>query len=327
MPGLESFGQTTVSGEQIGSVLPFLLGLPLGALGGYAYRGWRDQHPGKWLPWLSGDPNVGGPWLDVEPIVGATYGSAARHLEGAVPALTERESRRLGHALIQSAIQEVSDAASSYPAAAYVWSLDAPGPSPTPGVELMPETTIVPFSSYAQAIDYVRTNAAMPHVSAQAPHVAIAVFDRASAHWPNPVSWTKSDDPTTESLIAQHVASLAPTRAAGDRVGAWGTSIGTAIDDVRDRAQSLATRRAGDVVGVIHTSRDGLWHTLAFRSTDDADDWLGTATQDPAGYTYAAYYDKQDYSWPHPVNEKLGGAAAQARPGSSIRREIATTSR
>ena len=71
VPGLESFGQTTVSGEQIGSVLPFLLGLPLGALGGYAYRGWRDQHPGKWLPWLSGDPNVGGPWLDVEPIVGA----------------------------------------------------------------------------------------------------------------------------------------------------------------------------------------------------------------------------------------------------------------
>ena len=137
--------------------------------------------------------------------------------------------------------------------------------------------------------------------------------------------WHKDDDPSYAGLIAQQIAKWATraTRTAGD----YGTSIGTAIGDVRDRAQSLATRRAGDVVGVIHTSRDGLWHTLAFRSTDDADDWLGTATQDPAGYTYAAYYDKQDYSWPHPVNEKLGGAAAQARPGSTIRREIATTSR
>jgi hypothetical protein len=126
-------------------------------------------------------------------------------------------------------------------------------------------------------------------------------------------------------VIAQQAAKTGPTRTAGDYVGAQ-TSIGTAIDDVRSRAQSLATKRAGNVIGVIHTLKDGLWHALAFRNADDADDWLGTATHDPASFTYAAYYDKEDYQWPHPVNEKIGGLGASKPPGAPIRREIATTS-
>jgi hypothetical protein len=106
------------------------------------------------------------------------------------------------------------------------------------------------------------------------------------------------------------VAQYAPTRTAGDYVGAdlRGTSIGTALGDVRDRARALANKRAGDVVGVIHTTKDNLWHALAFRNVDDADDWL--ETQDQPAYTYAAYYDKNDATWPNPVVEKIGGLRA-----------------
>jgi hypothetical protein len=70
---------------------------------------------------------------------------------------------------------------------------------------------------------------------------------------------------------------------------------------------------------VIHTAKDGLWHTLAFRTSDDADDWLGTATHDLSAFTYAAYYDKDDYSWPHPVNEKIGGGRVASRATTSGR--------
>jgi hypothetical protein len=180
----------------------------------------------------------------------------------------------------------------------------------------------MPFSSLNQAIDYMRSRI---HTD----HVALALFDTASPHWPNPVGWTKSDDPVYEPVIAQHVAKSAPpARTAGDYGGGYSrqTTIGTAIDDVRIRAQSLANKRAGSVIGVIHTVKDGLWHALSFRNEDDADDWLGTATQDPASYTYAAYYDKDDVAWPHPVNEKIGGLRASKPPGQPIRRELATTS-
>jgi hypothetical protein len=94
-----------------------------------------------------------------------------------------------------------------------------------------------------------------------------------------------------------------------------------ALDDLRARAEALAAKRAGVVIGVIHTSRDGLWHTLAFRSEDDADDWLDTATQDPASYTYASYFNKSDPRfWPHAVIEKISGM--RSPPGTDIRRPV-----
>ena len=74
----------------------------------------------------------------------------------------------------------------------------------------------------------------------------------------------------------------------------------------------------GNVVGVIHTTKDGLWHVLSFRDADDADDWLNSATQDQASYVYAAYFDKLGQSWPDPYIEKIGGFGPQApglRPG------------
>jgi hypothetical protein len=85
------------------------------------------------------------------------------------------------------------------------------------------------------------------------------------------------------------------------------------MDDVRARAKSLAAKRAGSVIGVIHTAKDNLWHALAFHDVDDADDWFGTATHDPGAFTYAAYFDKEDVLWPRPLNEKVGQPRGSAK--------------
>ena len=220
----------------------------------------------------------------------------------------------------------MSREAASYPAEAYVWKLDAPSVAPfagsTPGstVTLEGTTSIAPFSSQSEALDYLRE-------VAQSRPVALAMFERSSPHWPNPVAWRKSSEPAHEQVIAQHVSNQSTTQASGAYVGAdTGTGIGAALDEVRRRAQTLAEKRAGNVIGVIHTSKDGLWHTLAFRTSDDADDWLGTATHDPASYTYAAYYDKEDVQWPHPVNEKIGVTRSAPEALDIFRRAPATTS-
>lgn len=350
VPRLESFGHTAVSGDaQVGQVLPFFLGLPLGALGGYFLRRWQESHPGQVLPGVpAGTPPspeipatsastppttagdygyaVGGPWLDIEPTVGGPWldvvgcDSGADYVVGG-PWLDivsgqdgDRARRRAWpqtKALIQSAIREVTDIASSMPANAYVWSLDPPGTSPSPHVILEGTTYIEAFPSAAEALEYMRQRI-------QTPHVALALFDRTSSHWPNPISWTKSNNPEHGPVIAQQAAKYAPPRAAGDVVGAypWHTTIGSALDDVRTRAQALASKRAGSVIGVIHTARDNLWHALAFHEVNDADDWFGAATQEPRAFTYAAYFDKDDVLWPRPLNEKIGRPQARRRETS-----------
>lgn len=360
--GLESFGHTSVSGDAyVGQLLPFFLGLPLGGLGGYFLRKWQEGHPGQALPGIppgtlpgpyipgaqpspssvkaSGDYSIGGPWLDIEPVyeedfpgvtvVGGDYGGGYTVGGPWLDLVGAQADDRLGFrswpqtkALIQSAIKEVTEAAGMTPGAvAYVWSLDPPPASPSyvgsSVVTLEGTTEIMSFNSVVEALDYMRERI-------RTPHVALALFDRTSAHWPNPTSWTKSNDPAYEPVIAQQASKYAPTGAAGEYVGAWPSKVGTALDDVRGRAQVIATKRDGRVIGVIHTVKDNLWHALAFNHADDADDWLGTATQDPAGYTYAAYYDKDDYLWPHPVNEKIGGPRARSKPGGTIRRGAAT---
>ncbi len=354
VPGLESFGHTTVSGDAyVGQMWPFFLGLPLGGVAGYFLRKWQEGHPGQAVPGLppgalpapkipagppapppktSGDYDyaVGGPWLDIEPVVGGpwldivgqdygqdygagyTVGGPWLDIVGAQVDDTARtRAWPQTKALIQSAIKEVRDASAQMPASAYVWSLDPPSPhleggyyvtDPSRTVVLEGTTFIESFPSVTEALERMRQRI-------HTPHVALALFDRTSPHWPNPTSWTKSNDPAHEHVIAQQAAKYAPARAAGDYVGAvpWTTTVGAAIDDVRSRAQSLANKRAGRVIGVIHTTKDNLWHALAFNNEDDADDWLNTATQDQAAYTYAAYFDKDDATWPHPVIEKIGG--------------------
>jgi hypothetical protein len=141
------------------------------------------------------------------------------------------------------------------------------------------------------------------------------MFER-SFRWPNPTAWHKSDEPEHEMMIAEYLASKSGTRTAGDY---YGTAVGAAIDDVRERAKSIANKRAGNVVGVIHTSKDGNWHALAFRNEDDADDWITLATQNPSTYTYAAYFDKQDATWPNPVIENVSGM--RSPPGTGLPRK------
>jgi hypothetical protein len=313
----------------------------------------RDMNVSVGGPWLDIEPMVGGPWYDIEPMVGGpwydiesaaiggpwldieepayTIGGPWLDVVGANDDRARMRAWPQTKALIQSAINEVSASANQAPAEAYVWSLDPPNPhlegayaASDPYRRPLPPqgmTNVVPFSSPAQALDYMRERI-------QTPHVALALFDRRSSHWPNPTNWTKSNAPEHEPIIAQQIARSASPRTAGDYGDASfrRTSVGAALDDVRARAQTIANKRAGSVVGVIHTTKDGLWHALAFRNADDADDWLGTATQDPAAYTYAAYYDKQDFSWPHPVNEKIGGERTVAQPGQPIRRAPATAS-
>jgi len=378
--GMEHFQRANVSGDHVGSLWPFLLGLPLGGLGGYFLRRWQEpagtqvvplreavrpllpgQQPapktageyvgGPWLDLVGQDldgynngyggysigcppgvggysigcpPGVGGPWLD---LTGQDYNDgddgSGGYSVGCPPLVGAVDAWPQTKALIQSAIDDVTREAANHPAEAYVWVLDAPTSASYAGrtegsvVTLEGTTNVVPFSSQGEALNYLRE-------VAQTRPVALAMFERSSAHWPNPVAWRKSREPEHESVIAQRVANRSPTQTSGTYTGA-DTMVGAAVDDVRRRAQALAERRAGNVIGVIHTSKDGLWHVLAFRTADDADDWLGTATQEPASYTYAAYYDKQDFQWPHPVNEKIGGTQAPSRPGS-IRREVGTTS-
>lgn len=344
--GMEHFMRTTVGcspsvgcDPQVGALWPFFLGLPLGGLGGYALRRWQEPNSARALvpplrdavrpllppspaPKSSGDPYVGGPWLD---LVGQDYGYSDGYGEPYVggpwldivgaQADDRRRSWPQTKALIQSAISDVTSHAASYPAEAYVWTLDAPARSPYAGsmpnsvVMLEGTTNIVPFSSQGEALAYLRE-------VAQTRPVALAMFERSSPHWPNPTAWRKSDQPEHESVIAQHVASQSTTHASGTYAGA-DASISAALDDVRRRAQTLADKRAGTVIGVIHTSKDGLWHTIAFRSADDADDWLNTATQDQGAYTYAAYFDKDGDSWPSPYIEKIGGFRESRRTGTA----------
>ena len=358
--GLESYGHAFVSGDaQVGSFWPFLAGLPLGLLGGYAYRGWQDKHPGQWIPGIAGDPSVGawvdmvgpqvggpwvdmvgpqvgGPWVDmVGPQVGGPWvdmvgdtwvditGDGAYTIGGpwvdvvGSQMSSHVDERALRHhqwpqirSLIQSAINETSQAATQGPAEAYVWSLDPPGPSTMPGVVLEGMTFVTPFSSHAEALDYMRSRI-------QTPHVALALFDRRSPHWPNPVNWTKSNDPTYEPIIAAQAA-----KAPGPRMAGWsggrGDRVSSALDDLRSRAQSIANKRAGQVVGVVHTTRDNLWHAFAFGSQDDADDWLDSATRDQGAYTYAAYFDKADATWPRAVIEKIGGTRTRALTSGAV---------
>ena len=273
---------------------------------------WLDmvgpQVGGPWLDMVG--PQVGGPWLDM---VGPQVGGPWLDIVGAQTDDARRRSWPQTRALIQSAMDDVKNYVASFPAAeAYVWSLDAPASGPytsQSGAIITPEgtTNVVPFSSQAEALKYLR------EVALTKP-VALAMFERSSPHWPNPIAWRKSDQPEHMQVIAQHVASRSPTQTSGTYAGA-DTVIGAAIDDVRRRAQSLADRRAGNVIGVIHTSKDGLWHTLAFRTADDADDWLNTATQDQESYTYAAYFDKEGDSWPAPYIEKIGGVRPARRTG------------
>lgn len=309
-------------GTQVGHwLLPLALGVPAGAAAGYYYRKWQEAHPGKIVPWISGEGvghSVGAPWVDM---VGATDDVARRH---AWPKTK---------ALIHSAISDVVPYGPD-PDKAYVWVLISDELS-SPG--LHGRAQIMPFDSPEQALVEMRAWIQDGRT------VAAALFDKTSPHWPNPVGWHKSDDPMHEPLIAEQIAlsakrarladdlarlarSHAPTHAAGwvDMVGAgpWIDIVGAAIDVFRKQAQAAAEVAPGPVVGLRRDAR-GQWQIKQFRSSDDADDWFGHATHEPTHFTYAAYFDKHDPTFPEPLNEAIGGARAASAPGPAIHRGVA----
>lgn len=323
-PVVEDFAPPVVSGDgtEVGHwFLPLALGVPAAGLGGYYYRKWQEEHPGKLIPGISGEagPSVGGPWVD---IVGQDTGVGGPWVDIIGASVDpRRQSWRQTKALIQSAISEVLEAYAMAPAVAYVWSLDPPGPAPSARVELTGTSTILPFSSHAEALAYIRERL-------QTPHVALALFDKTSPHWPNPVNWAKSDDPAHAPLIAEQIAKHASTRAAGEIgevVGTepWQTIVGAAIGVLRRQAKVAAEEMPGHVIGVRRDARNS-WTLKSFRSLDDADDWFGRAIAEPADFTYAAYFEKDAHGIPYLENEAIGGARGAAAPGRPISREIAT---
>jgi hypothetical protein len=380
-PVIEDFGSAVVSGcfpAQVGNFLPFMLGVPAGALGGYFYRRWQESHPGKLIPWISGEPwmdIVGSePWLDIigsepwmdiigsEPwvdIVGrdSAIGSHpwADIVDPGLPRFVKRGPwidivgaedgdavrRRMWlrtRALIRSATRETLVADRSLGAAAYVWYLDPSGASQA-----------IPQPSYDEALNYSRG-------LIQEGYVAVAAFDKASPHWPKtPVNWHQSADPAYEGVIAQLIARYAPARTAGvggpwvDMVGAqpwqtivgagpwqtivgagpwqtivgagpWQTIVGQAHEVLRRQAKAAADELPGRVIGTLRDG-GGRWQVKQFRSSDDADDWFGRATREPSSFTYAAYFDKNDVTYPDPLNEQIG----RARSTAAVRGEAAVS--
>jgi hypothetical protein len=297
--GAESSPQVGCDPTQVGHwFLPLALGLPLGAAGGYAYRGWRENSPGKIVPWISGDYT---PWG--AHIIGAENSDVAR-----------RRVWPRTKALIQSVIREVHAAEADpsmshltdWSPTAYVWSLESVGGS-----------HVAPFASHEEALAYMRERM-------QGDHVALALFDKASPHWPNPVNWTKSDDPAHEPVIAEQIARYYPVHTAGVGSYPWYSIVGAAIDVLRRQAKIAADGLPARVIGVAR-DEGNRWQLKQFHSVDDADDWFGHVTRDLARFTYAAYFDKDDVLYPDPLNEKIGAARTPvisgvflgADPGSS----------
>lgn len=325
-------------------LLPLALGLPAGALGGYYYRKWQETHPGKILPWVSGDadvgcdPSVGAyPWYDIyEPGPMILRNGPALDFVGADTDAARRRAWPRTKALIQSAIHETALQSHLSPEHVFVWSLESTG-----------DTQVVPFSSYDQALDYMRDRI---HTD----HVALALFDQTSPHWPNPVNWTKNDDPAYEAVIADQIArhgagpgrgmesvsarmsreaaeaahaesiSARMSREAAARatssgvVGAWPwvdvvglEVVGQAIDTLRRQAGVLAQEVASPLVLVLRDGRNR-WQYGKFRSPGEAIDRFARMTSDPDLFVYAALFDKSDPRFPEPIDETIGAATPSA---------------
>jgi hypothetical protein len=116
--------------------------------------------------------------------------------------------------------------------------------------------------------------------------------------------------------------------AGSDWVGTGGPRveiIGAEQDTVRKQAADAAKDYPGRVIGAVRWA-DGNWHLEPFKSTDDADDWFGSVTGVPSMFTYAAYYDKADATFPRPLNEAFGHPRAPKLPGTPIPRGVAQVS-
>jgi hypothetical protein len=102
----------------------------------------------------------------------------------------------------------------------------------------------------------------------------------------------------------------------------WVSIVGQALDVLRKQAQVAAEEMPSRVIGVVRDANNQ-WVVKSFGDADVADDWFGRVIRDKSRFTYAAYFDKGDPLFPHPLNEEIGGAHAPAVPPSPIPRVIA----
>jgi hypothetical protein len=102
----------------------------------------------------------------------------------------------------------------------------------------------------------------------------------------------------------------------------WVSIVGQALDVLRKQAQVAAEEMPSRVIGVVRDARNQ-WVVKSFRDADVADDWFGRVIRDKSRFTYAAYFDKNDPMFPHPLNEEIGGAHAPAVPPPTIPRLVA----
>jgi hypothetical protein len=107
----------------------------------------------------------------------------------------------------------------------------------------------------------------------------------------------------------------------------WHDVVGASpLDALRARAKELATAKAGNAAGVIHSRLDGHWHAFGFTSLDDAIDWLQRATHERAGFTYAAAFEKGSDGTAYFQQEEFSDPIRTPTSDQPIRRGVATTS-
>jgi hypothetical protein len=122
------------------------------------------------------------------------------------------------------------------------------------------------------------------------------------------VSSAAAGDPAAQKMmqLAQSAVRAADAQAAPAPAAVSGASRDGS--DPRAQARAAAAQMDARVVGIVQRS-DGSWALEPFGSSDDADDWFGQWLTMPHAFSYVAYFDKGDATWPGPLNEQLGKAA------------------
>lgn len=236
-------------------LLPLALGVPAGALGGYFYRRWQESHPGKYIPWISGETDAMSEDLD---------------------ALSHELSEMFGIPLDQMRDQ-LAEIASS-------------GATP----------------------DQIRDK-----VTEIASEMGISV---GGEPWQSIIG----TEPWQSIVGTEPWQSIIGGEPWQSIIGGepWVSIVGQALDGIRHQARVAADAMPGRVIGVVRDANNK-WALKTFRDADVADDWFGRVIRDKSRFTYAAYFDKGDPLFPHPLNEEIGSAHAPAVPPSPIPRVVA----
>lgn len=186
-----------------------------------------------------------------------------------------------------------------------------------------------------QAIAQVRANAAVNPAIAKKLTAATTAAAKATAavHVADTVAMAAQGDPSAGSQVQELVQSAAqgdpgattalelaqtlaqmggldPAQAAPATAQAAVSGI---VSDLRHAAaHAVRTSPAqGPVIGYVRPHAGNPPQVRSFASVDDADDWFGQWLGLPDAFAYVAYYDRNDPSWPHPLNEQFGRTPPQ----------------